>query len=180
VVSRAVTHGVPVTHDYREVKGAIPLPATLVKELGERINKDRRGADIRLYSDYPFPWRAGSGAADDFERDALAELRYNPDRPYYRFAEMDGIPVMRYAIADRMKPACVACHNSHSDSPKTDWKVGDVRGVLEIIRPLDERVAQTRTRLKWLFLIPTSIAAGFVAVAAVFYYTQRLQRHRKT
>jgi hypothetical protein len=93
---------------------------------------------------------------------------------------MDGIPVLRYAVADRMKPACVNCHNSHPASPRTDWKVGDVRGVLEIIRPLDERVAQTRTRLKWLFVIPASVAAGFVAVAAVFYYTQRLQRRRKT
>jgi serine/threonine protein kinase len=180
VVSRAVIHGTPATHNYREEKGAIPLPATLVKELGERINKDRRGADVRLYSDYPFPWRAGSGPADDFDRDALAELQNNPDRPYYRFTEMDGIPVLRYAVADRMKPACVNCHNNHPSSPKTDWKVGDVRGVLEIIRPLDERVAQTRNRLEWLFVIPASIGAGFVAVAAVFYYTQRLQRRRKT
>jgi serine/threonine protein kinase len=180
VVSRASIYGVPVRHDYLEEKGAIPLPATLVKQLGERINKNRRGADVRLYSDYPFPWRSGSGPADDFESDALAELRNDPDQPYYRFGEIDGIPVLRYAIADRMKPACVACHNSHPSSPKTDWKVGDVRGVLEIIRPLDERVAQTRNRLRWLFVIPVSIAVLFVAAAAVFYSTQRLQRKRKT
>lgn len=179
VVARASSRGVPVRHDYREEKGAIPLPATLVKQLGERINKNRRGADVRLYSDYPFPWRAGSGPADDFERNALAALRNNPDQPYYRFEEMDGIPVLRYAVADRMKPACVDCHNSHPSSPKKDWKVGDVRGVLEIIRPLDERVAQTRNRLRWLFVIPASIAVLFVAVA-VFSYTQRLQRNRKT
>jgi hypothetical protein len=167
---------VPVRHDFREEHGAIPLPATLVKELGQRINKNRRGADVRLYSDYPFPWRAGSSRVDDFEKDALAELRNNPEQPYYRFTEMDGIPVLRYAVADRMKPACIQCHNSHPASPKTDWKEGDVRGVLEIIRPLDDKVAQTRTRLKWLFVIPISIAVLVIAVAGVFYFTQRLQR----
>ena len=180
VVARVAVHGVPVRHDFREENGAIPLPATLVKDLGERINKNRRGADVRLFSDYPFPWRVGSGPADDFEKDALAELRNNPEQPYYRFAEMDGIPVLRYAVADIMKPACVKCHNTHPSSPRTDWKVGDVRGVLEIIRPLDDRVAQTRTRLKWLFVIPISIAVLVVAVVVVFYCTQRLQRNRKT
>jgi serine/threonine protein kinase len=132
VASRVALHGVPVRHDFRQEDGAIPLPATLVKELGQRINKNRRGADVRLYSDYPFPWRAGSGPADEFERNALAELRNNPEQPYYRFAEMDGIPVLRYAVADRMAPACIHCHNTHPASPKTDWKVGDVRGALEI------------------------------------------------
>jgi hypothetical protein len=179
VVSRAAVHGVPVRHDYREEEGAIPLPATLVKDLGQRINKNRRGADVRLYSDYPFPWRVSSTSLDDFEKAALAELRNNPEQPYYRFDEMNGIPVVRYAIADRMKPACVNCHNTHPDSPKTDWKVGEVRGVLEIIRPLDDKVAQTRNRLKWLFVIPISIAVLMVAVIVVFYFTQRLQRNRK-
>ena len=179
VVARAAMHGVSARHDFLAEHGAIPLPATLVKELGRRINHNRRGADVRLYSDYPFPWRAGSGPADDFERDALAELRNNPEQPYYRFTEMDGIPVLRYAVADRMKPACVKCHNSHPSSPKTDWKEGDVRGVLEIIRPLDDKVAQTRTRLKWLFVIPLSIAVLVVAVLGVFYCTQRLQWSRK-
>jgi tRNA A-37 threonylcarbamoyl transferase component Bud32 len=178
VVSRAAHHGVRARHDFREEKGAIPLPATLVKELGQRINKNRRGADVRLYSDYPFPCRAGSGPADEFEREALAELRKNPDQPYYRFEEMDGIPVVRYAVADLMKPACVRCHNTHPASPKTDWKVGDVRGVLEIIRPLDDKVAQTRARLKWLFVIPISIAVLMIAVVGVFYFTYRWQRSR--
>jgi hypothetical protein len=179
VVSRAAVHGVPVRHDFRAEHGAIPLPATLVKELGQRVNKNRPGADVRLYSDYPFPWRDGSTRLDDFERAALAELRDAPEQPYYRFTEMDGVPVLRYAVADRMKPACIQCHNSHPASPRTDWKEGDVRGVLEIIRPLDDKVAQARTRLQWLFVIPISIALLVIAVAGVFYFTQRLRRSPK-
>ena len=31
-----------------------------------------------------------------------------------------------------MAQACVACHNAHPESPKRDWKVGDVRGMQEV------------------------------------------------
>jgi PAS domain S-box-containing protein len=31
-----------------------------------------------------------------------------------------------------MRKACVTCHNAHPDSPKRDWKVGDVRGIQEV------------------------------------------------
>ena len=31
-----------------------------------------------------------------------------------------------------MEQPCVNCHNSHPESPKTDWKVGDVRGIHEV------------------------------------------------
>ena len=31
-----------------------------------------------------------------------------------------------------MGPACVSCHNIHPESPKRDWKVGDVRGIQEV------------------------------------------------
>ncbi|CAH0350871.1 DUF3365 domain-containing protein [Aquabacterium sp. CECT 9606] len=37
-----------------------------------------------------------------------------------------------------MKEGCVACHNSHPQSPKRDWKVGDVRGLIEVVAPVDE------------------------------------------
>ena len=39
---------------------------------------------------------------------------------------------------------CVTCHNQHPDSPKTDWKVGDVRGVVEVILPLNLGVKKQR------------------------------------
>ena len=31
-----------------------------------------------------------------------------------------------------MGPACVSCHNVHPESPKRDWKLGDVRGIQEV------------------------------------------------
>ena len=72
--------------------------------------------------------------------------------------------VLRYATADLMRPACVDCHNTHPDSPKVDWKVGDVRGVLEVITPLDVPLEATRSGLVDTAVL-MSILAG-IGVAA--------------
>ena len=54
--------------------------------------------------------------------------------------------------ADSSVPAvvnryCIGCHNNDANSTKRDWKVGEVGGVLEIIRPLDRDIARTRSVL---------------------------------
>jgi signal transduction histidine kinase/ActR/RegA family two-component response regulator len=136
VVTAAKASGMSITHDYKDRANAIPLPATLSMLLGQRIDEHASGASARLFSEFPFPWRANGGPNDQFERDALSHLQANPDNPYYSFCEVDGQPVLRYAIADLMRTSCIDCHNSHPESPKTDWKVGDVRGVLEVTFPL--------------------------------------------
>jgi two-component system sensor histidine kinase/response regulator len=168
VVVRAQTRGIEVTHDYQAKKGAIPLPPTLTMELGKRIAEKGYGVQVRLYSDYPFPWRKDGGPRDDFEREALQYLRQHPDQPFARFEDFQGLPSLRYATADRMRASCVGCHNSHPDSPKTDWKEGDVRGVLEVLRPLDVIAAQTHEGLRGTFALMGGMAAlGLSGLALV-------------
>ncbi len=153
VVDRATAHGMEATHDYKDKEKAIPLPATLTREIGAMVRRDRPGASIRLYSDYPFPWRKEESRLDGFETDALEALRRDPNTPFYRFEDLEGRPVLRYAVADRMEASCVACHNPHPASPKNDWKVGDVRGALEIIRPLDDKVAVAHASVQRTFVL---------------------------
>lgn len=145
--------GVNVTHDYLSTPGAIPLPATYLIELSQSISQQNPGMSVRLFSDYPFPWRQDGGVRDSFEQAALAYLRQHPTEKFVRVETFQGRQALRYAEADLMKPSCVACHNTHPSSPKRDWKVGDVRGVLEITRPLDSFIAQTRTGLQGTFLM---------------------------
>ena len=115
----------------REREGAIPLPATLSMLLGNRLAEKEDHGQTRLYSPYPFPWRTKSGGLrDDYSRDAWKALNKRPDEPFYRFQDIDGRPSLRYATADLMRSSCVHCHNNHPDTPKHDWKEGDVRGVL--------------------------------------------------
>lgn len=144
VVDPAREFGLTISHDYKGQAGAISLPATLSMELGNRIASQGGGGETRLYSDHPFPWRRESGGlVDDFAKEAWESLNWNPDEPFWRIEEIDGRRSMRYATADLMRESCVNCHNNHEETPKNDWRVGDVRGVLEVITPLDQALAET-------------------------------------
>jgi len=136
VVERVRPKGIIVTHNYKDIEGAIPLPATLTKKIGMHIEKIHKGMKVRLYSDYPFPWNTNGGPNDDFEKKALQYLGGNPEKPFFSFEKYNGTLSLRYAKADLMRASCVACHNSHPQTPKNDWKEGDVRGVLEIVLPM--------------------------------------------
>lgn len=149
VVERVRRQGIQVIHNYQEHEGAIPLPATLSMELGKRIGAHQQGAETRLYSAYPFPWRKDEGGLRDaFAKEAWEFLKRNPDQPFYQFGVVNGRMSLRYATADVMRPACVNCHNTYSDTPKADWKVGDVRGVLEIIYPMDSVMETSEAGVK--------------------------------
>ncbi len=169
VVSRVRGHGVDIRHDYDEHDGAIPLPATLSIKLGEQIGSLGTGLAASLYSPYPFPWRASEGGLlDDFRRAAWKGLTEQPDRPFYRFEEHRGRPSLRYATADRMRAECVNCHNTHPQTPRTGWVEGDVRGVLEVVLPLDairEEMSGGLQTVMALLGITALLGLGCLAIA---------------
>src|SRR5438876_248503 len=68
-----------VVHNYMDVPGAIPIPATLSLELGSVISTQQSNISYRFVSDFPFKGRTAH-AMDDFERNALASLRQNPNQ----------------------------------------------------------------------------------------------------
>ncbi|MBP3954099.1 protein kinase [Gemmata sp. G18] len=178
VYSEAVDRAMPrgkalVTHDYATRNDALPLPSTLTIDLGKTISeRSESGMQVRLYSDYPWKFRKNGGPADDFEREALTRLRANPDDPVFRFEDYQGRPVLRYAIARRLRESCLGCHNKDTvNSPKLDWKVGDVRGVVEIIRPLDRDEARARAGLHETFILMGVVAGSFLAVTVMFVVT---------
>ncbi|MBE9536441.1 MAG: DUF3365 domain-containing protein [Proteobacteria bacterium] len=152
VVAVAEEHGLQARHDYLNKK-AIPLPATLSILLGKRIGESGSGATASLYSPYPFPWRKKDESfKDEFSKEAWAKLSKNPKEPYFKF-DIKNNKALRYAVADQMRDDCVSCHNNHPDSPRTNWKAGDVRGVLEIKIPLDKIIATTNNDLKKTIII---------------------------
>jgi serine/threonine-protein kinase len=136
LVDRVKDRGVEVSDDYTLRQGTIPLPPTLTMILAQRISQENAGT-VRLYSDWPFPARKDRPPLDRFEQEALRALRHRPEEPFYRSEDWQGRPSLRYASAQIMQKRCVECHNTHKDSPKKDWKEGDVRGVLEVILPLE-------------------------------------------
>ena len=160
LVPRASRAGVDITHDYKNRDNALPLPATLTIELGHYMSGVDGGTQVRLYSDLPFPWRAGQRELDDFQKQALIHLKSNPDLPFVREEVLNGQRVLRYAQADRMLSGCVACHNRYAGSPKTDWQVGDVRGALEIILPVSQWQSAATDLLSRTFLVLLGLLLG--------------------
>jgi adenylate cyclase len=169
---------VRVTHNYAKEPNAIPIPATFLIELGQRIQQDNTDMSVRLYSNYPFPWRqVEGGPRDDFERDALAYLEQNPHQRFFRIELFQNQPAFRYAEADILEASCVNCHNTHPDSPKRDWKVGDVRGILEITQPLKSIVAQTR--LGWQSTLVSLGGISSLALMGLILVVGRLRQTSK-
>ena len=123
------------TENYRDVHGGIPIPATLSIELGALFDSAHSDGRINyaFLSDYPFAKR-DVPPLDSFEKMALQSLRKDPnqDRIVSLERPLFGNATYRLATPVFMRPACVTCHNQHPDSPKRDWKVGDVRGIQEV------------------------------------------------
>ncbi|MGE5857971.1 MAG: protein kinase domain-containing protein [Solirubrobacterales bacterium] len=145
--------------------GTVPLsiPATFLHDVGQQLGlTGRTGVKVRQYSDYPFPWRKDGGPRDEFEREALRRLRRSKGQEtIHEFTEVGGQRVVRYAQARVMERSCVECHSTHDQSPRKDWQVGDVRGVLEIIRPLDKDEARVSEALR-LALLLSAVVSGLL------------------
>ncbi|MCI0351683.1 MAG: protein kinase [Acidobacteriales bacterium] len=179
IVQRVEQARYPVNKMVPPTPNTVPLsiPATFLHDVGKELSHDSKtGIQVRQYSDYPFPWRTDGGPHDDFEREALVRLRQsNGQETVHDFTEIDGEPVVRYAQARIMKQSCVDCHNTHPLSNRKDWKVGDVRGVLEIIRPLKNDEARVTQALQ-LTLLLSAIGSGLLLLGSVLSIWTRSRR----
>jgi signal transduction histidine kinase len=140
VVDKVVMDGsLKASSDYRDDARAIPLPVTMIHDLSALLTEQNTA--INLYSKFPFPNRENR-RLDPFQQEAWDFLITNPQQSYYRNEVHGGRHVVRVAVADTMTvQACVNCHNTTEGSPKTDWKLGDLRGVLEIDSVIDTQLA---------------------------------------
>ncbi len=153
--------------DHKGKDSTIPLPATMIHDLSEELRKT--GTSLNLFSKYPFPNRAGR-RLDDFQSRAWEYLVANPDSSYREEQRIDGKQVIRVAVADRMvAEGCVACHNSHPQTPKNDWALGDVRGVLEVNTQIDDQIAAgNRTTVTILGSFALALIAILTTIAFLF------------
>ncbi|MDH3271748.1 MAG: DUF3365 domain-containing protein [Gemmatimonadota bacterium] len=173
VVSR-LPDSVRVTYDYDRHEYAVPLPATFTMALAENLGASIEGFEVRLYSDHPFPFR-GPAQLDDFERRALVSLRAAPDSAVSAVEGTGDTRVLRYARGDTMRAECVDCHNSHPESPKTDWEVGDLRGVLEVSVPLSSFDARAReARRPYTALLVLALLGLLAAAVMLLQYIPNL------
>ncbi len=164
---------VSVSHDYHDKELTIPAPVSMTLALEEELIAQGSDSSIRMLSDHPWPWRTDR-QLDDFERQALAAMAETPGEPFARLEQRDDGTVFRSAIAVQMEESCVACHNTHAQSPKTDWEVGDIRGIQEVIIPASALYGTGFTSINNLIFM---LAVAFAAALALTFVLSR-QRQR--
>ncbi|VAW81841.1 Methyl-accepting chemotaxis sensor/transducer protein [hydrothermal vent metagenome] len=160
--------------NHRGDPNAFPLPATMIHDLSELLKDE--GTTVNLYSAYPFPARK-SRVLDTFQTEAWDYLVKNPQRVFVAETQQHGKSIVRVAVADTMvADACVNCHNSHPDTPRTGWKLGDVRGILEINSDISEQVAASSlTGKKIMFALIITL----LVIVMVIYFIYRAVIARK-
>lgn len=173
IVPRARDAGVTISHDYRHLETAIPFPATLTIEIGEKSSSRQNGGEFRFFSSYPFPWRKTGGAQSDQEQVVLDTLEKGGVDEFVIVEDVGGTNFLRYAIPVQMKESCVACHNSHADSPRKDWQVGDVRGVQSVRLPIPSLLETLKdTNFSMFIFILAGLLGGMVILSLLLRHLQ--------
>lgn len=154
--------------DHKNEADRIPLPATFIHELSEQFSSEGI-LSLKLYSPYPFPNR-NNRQLDDFGQTAWQAMQKSSSEVYSQVDEINGKQVVRVAVADTMAvEACVVCHNHHPDTPKNDWKLGDVRGVLEVQVPIDAQLAASQIlNTKIVLLVIGALAITVLVIMYLF------------
>jgi hypothetical protein len=175
---------VQITEKYKELHPSLPLPASFAIDLAQRISRKNPGMEFRLYSRYPWPGRTGGGPQTEFDEAALEYLesnsRWTDKQPaeFARFVSEGGRRKLVYYSARHMEQSCLSCHNAQQGpSPKKDWKVGDVVGVMKIVRPLDQEIESTHEGLRGAFVLMGSVAGLLVVMSVALTFVA--QRRRK-
>lgn len=166
VIKKIVADGnLKPSFDHKTMEKGVPLPATFIHDMSELMaKKDTR---IKLTSPFPFPNRKAR-KLDDFQKAAWDFLKDNPTDIYVGSEIVDGREFVRVGIADTMvAQGCVNCHNSRADTPKDDWKLGELRGVLEINAAIDTQLARGAA-VNRTVIIGTVIVGILLTLIAVF------------
>ncbi|MDQ1340360.1 MAG: methyl-accepting chemotaxis protein [Campylobacterota bacterium] len=158
--------GMSVDYNHKDSSTTIPLAETFIHDVSTIISEDKEALKIKLYSDYPYPNRADR-ALDQFEKDAIAFFRKNQtSEPFTRNEVLNGESFVRVAIPDFMlDESCLSCHNNRADSPKKDWRLGDVRGVLSVAVPIKKTQEASRELIYELLFILMTYAGVTLLVA---------------
>jgi len=154
------------SYDHIDSPYKIPLPATMIHELS--LLTEKKGTTYSLYSAFPFPNRKNR-QLDAFQLRAWRDLQQNPEKIIKKIISTDQQVILRVAMSDQMQvQACVDCHNTHLLSPKVDWKLGDVRGVLEMKLDITSQLALANNLSTYIIMYIVLGATVLIFISFLF------------
>ncbi len=168
---------VVVSHDYHGKELTIPAPVTMTLALEEELKNIGADSRISMVSKHPWPWRQDRELTG-FQKEALAFFERSPEETYQRLEQHPDGSKFRQATAVRMEGSCIACHNTHPQSPKTDWEVGDIRGLQEVLIPASDLYGNGFTSIDNLVLMLIVAFVSAIALSLVLS-NQRMRAIRK-
>jgi hypothetical protein len=141
-----------------------PLPALFLRETAKSLQQSSVRLGLFLGSDYPI---SQSNRFSDQQADAFRQMRRDRLPRHFFMADIKLHTAMFPDVA--VAQACVDCHNEHADSPKRDWKLGDVMGATTWTYPAEsvslakalELVGQLRKGFHDAYSAYTNKAATF-------------------
>lgn len=120
---------------------ALVLPAQMFR-FGAEMVAEKAEKDPNVNFSYSlqsiWPINKQNAPKTDAEKEGLKFVAENKGENYYTTEEIAGTKYFTAVYADTaVAPVCVSCHNEHKDTPKDDFKLGDVMGGVVIRIPVD-------------------------------------------
>jgi hypothetical protein len=116
---------------------ALPLPAQMFRMGAEMVTEKNMGFTYSLLSMWPV--NKQNKPKTMLEKEGLQFVADNPGKNYYGEEKLGDTTYYTAVYADpAVAPACVDCHNDHKDSPRSDFKLGEVMGGVVIRIPLSK------------------------------------------
>ena len=114
---------------------ALPLPAQMFRMGSEMVAEKKVGFSYALLSMWPV--NKQNKPKTEVETAGLKFVVDNKGQNYYGEETLGETKYFTAVYADNaVAPACVKCHNGHKDSPRKDFKLGDVMGGVVLRIPL--------------------------------------------
>jgi hypothetical protein len=129
-------HGIIKATEHWEDEKTLPLPAQMFRMGAEATGKKGARFSYALLSLWPVNKK--NNAKTDAERRGLEAVAKNPKQTFYADETLGDRKFLTAVYPDiAVAEACVNCHNKHKDSPRTDFKLGDVLGGIVVRVPVD-------------------------------------------
>lgn len=115
---------------------ALVLPAQMFRYGAEMVAEKGAGFSYSLLSLWPV--NKQNAPKTEVEKKGLKYVAEHEGENYYETEELGGRKYFTAVYADTaVATACVACHNNHKDSPRSDFELGDVMGGVVLRIPLE-------------------------------------------
>jgi len=137
IVNRlAVEEKVITASEHFNDEKALVLPAQMFRFGAEMVAEETDEFSYALLSLWPI--NKQNAPTTPMEKEGLEYIAANPGENFYGEEELGGDTYFTAVYPDiAVAEACWACHNDHKDTPRTDFKAGDVMGGVVIRIPMD-------------------------------------------